>query len=132
MGSSWNEILRQGFGEMAEVGATLSAGHQNTPSALRDRLDVISSMMAEGKRVMIHFRVTGTNNKRLHGIPALGKSADAWEIAFAEFDGSEWKYMSFAFSSALLKRVKLKNTRFHVPRHAVQLVHCYAVSLYGL
>jgi|SaaInl5LU_22_DNA_1037371.scaffolds.fasta_scaffold06831_4 steroid delta-isomerase-like uncharacterized protein len=94
-GSAWQRIVRHGFSHLAEVGERLGAGTQNTPYAFPDRLDVVSNMMAEGKRVMIHFRVTGTNSKSLHGIPALGRSADVWEIAFAEFDGATWQDIWF-------------------------------------
>ncbi len=94
-GSAWQRIVRHGFSHLAEIGATMGAGDQNTPYAFPDRLDVVSNMMAEGKRVMIHFRVTGTNSKSLHGIPALGHSVDVWEIAFAEFDGGVWQDIWF-------------------------------------
>ena len=56
---------------------------------------MIAEMMADGKWVMILFRLTATNTQSLFGIPAQDRLVDAYEIGFMEFDGDKWAYRWF-------------------------------------
>ena len=50
-------------------------------SAFPDRVDVIEEVIAEGDRVGLLFRVTGTHTGNFFGIPPTGKKIDVYEIA---------------------------------------------------
>jgi predicted ester cyclase len=50
-------------------------------SAFPDRVDVIEEVIAEGDRVGLLFRVTGTHTGNFFGIPPTGKKVDVYEIA---------------------------------------------------
>ncbi len=50
-------------------------------TAIPDRVDVIESVVAEGDQVGLLFRVTGTHQGNLFGIPATGRKLDIYEAA---------------------------------------------------
>ena len=50
-------------------------------AAFPDRVDVIEQVIADGDRVGLLFRVTGTHTGNFFGIPATGKRVDVYEIA---------------------------------------------------
>lgn len=50
-------------------------------AALPDRVDVMEQVIADGDRVGLLFRVTGTHSGNFFGIPATGKRIDVYEVA---------------------------------------------------
>jgi predicted ester cyclase len=50
-------------------------------SAFPDRVDIIESVVAEGDRVGLLFRLTATHTGNLFGIPPTGRKVDVYEIA---------------------------------------------------
>jgi len=50
-------------------------------AALPDRVDVMEQVIADGDRVGLLFRVTGTHTGNFFGIPATGKKIDVYEVA---------------------------------------------------
>jgi predicted ester cyclase len=50
-------------------------------AAIPDRVDVIEDVVAEGDKVGLLFRLTGTHRANLFGIPATGKKIDVYEAA---------------------------------------------------
>lgn len=50
-------------------------------AALPDRVDVMEQVIADGDRVGLLFRVTGTHTGNFFGIPATGKRIDVYEVA---------------------------------------------------
>jgi predicted ester cyclase len=50
--------------------------------AIPDRVDVIEQVIADGDRVGLLFRVTGTHSGTFFGIPASGRKLDLYEVAF--------------------------------------------------
>ena len=66
-------------------------GFPSTGSYLRaafpDRVDVIDEVIAEGDRVGMLFRITGTHTGNLYGIPPTGRKVNALEIAILRVAG---------------------------------------------
>jgi len=50
-------------------------------TAIPDRVDVIEQVIAEGDRVGLLFRVTGTHTGNFFGIPPTGRKIDVYEVA---------------------------------------------------
>ena len=50
-------------------------------AAFLDRVDVIEQVIADGDRVGLLFRVTGTHTGNFFGIPATGRKVDVYEVA---------------------------------------------------
>lgn len=50
-------------------------------AALPDRVDVMERVIADGDRVGLLFRVTGTHTGNFFGIPPTGKRVDVYEVA---------------------------------------------------
>jgi len=50
-------------------------------AAFPDRVDVMEQVIADGDRVGLLFRVTGTHTGNFFGIPATGKRVDVYEVA---------------------------------------------------
>jgi len=50
-------------------------------AALPDRVDVMEQVIADGDRVGLLFRVTGTHTGNFFGIPPTGKRIDVYEVA---------------------------------------------------
>lgn len=50
-------------------------------AAFPDRVDVIEQVIADGDRVGLLFRVTGTHTGNFFGIPPTGKRVDVYEVA---------------------------------------------------
>ena len=50
-------------------------------AAFPDRVDVMEQVIADGDRVGLLFRVTGTHTGNFFGIPATGKRIDVYEVA---------------------------------------------------
>jgi predicted ester cyclase len=50
-------------------------------AAIPDRVDIIEEVIAEGDRVGLLFRVTGTHTGNFFGIPPTGRKVDVYELA---------------------------------------------------
>ena len=72
-----NNARDQGF---PSTGAYLRA-------AFPDRVDVIDEVIAEGDRVGMLFRITGTHTGNLYGIPPTGKKVNVIEAAILRIAG---------------------------------------------
>ena len=93
--SEYGRGVRRGFANLAEAASRESAAQFPFGGAFPDRVDMIAKMMADGKWVMILFRLTATNSQSLFGMPALDRQVSAYEIGFMEFDGEDWAYRWF-------------------------------------
>jgi len=75
-------------------------------TAFPDRVDVIEEVIAEGDRVGLLFRVTGTHTGEFFGIPATGRKVDVYEIAMLRIVNGQmvegWFMMD---ETALLKQL---------------------------
>jgi predicted ester cyclase len=58
-------------------------------SAIPDRVDIIEEVIAEGERVGLLFRVTGTHTGNLFGIPPTGRRIDVYEVALLRIVNSQ-------------------------------------------
>jgi predicted ester cyclase len=57
--------------------------------AIPDRVDVIERVIADGDRVGLLFRVTGTHTGTFFGIPPTGKKLNVYEIAFLRIENGQ-------------------------------------------
>ncbi len=87
--------IRGGFANLAASAPAGATREFPFAGAFPDRVDMIAKMMAEGKWVMVLFRLTATNSQSLFGIPAQNRPVSAYEIGFMEFDGDDWAYRWF-------------------------------------
>lgn len=103
--------LRAGFRHLAA-----NAQDQNFPDtginqrlAFPDRFDVIEDVIADGDRVGLLYRITGTHDGDFYGIPATGRPIDIRAVALFTLAGgritTRW-YM--ADEVALLKQLRAK------------------------
>jgi len=58
-------------------------------TAIPDRVDVIEQVVAEGDRVGLLFRVTGTHTGNFFGIAPTGRKIDVYEIALLRIAGGQ-------------------------------------------
>src|SRR5262245_2737025 len=109
------EVLAPGYkrlrGGMHHLAANAEGqGFPGTGSFLRgafpDRVDVIEEVIAEGDQVGLLFRMTGTHQGNLFGIPPTGKTIDAYEIAILRLaDGKLVEGWFMADEAAVLKQI---------------------------
>jgi predicted ester cyclase len=109
------EVLSPGYkrlrGGMHHLAANAEGqGFPGTGSFLRgafpDRVDVIEEVIAEGDQVGLLFRMTGTHQGNLFGIPATGKKIDAYEVAILRVaDGKLVEGWFMADEAAVLKQI---------------------------
>ena len=57
--------------------------------AIPDRVDVIERVIADGDRVGLLFRVTGTHTGTFFGIPPTGKKLDVYEVALLRIENGQ-------------------------------------------
>ena len=57
--------------------------------AIPDRVDVIEKVIADGDRVGLLFRVTGTHTGTFFGIPPTGKKLDVYEVALLRIENNQ-------------------------------------------
>lgn len=78
----------------------------NLRAAIPDRVDMIEDVIADGDRVGLLFRVTGTHRGNLFGIPPTGRPIDVYEVGLYRLAGGrvvEGWFM--ADEAALLKQL---------------------------
>jgi len=78
-------------------------------TAIPDRVDVIEQVIAEGDRVGLLFRVTGTHTGNFFGIAPTGRKIDVYEVALLRIENGQmvegWFMMD---ETALLKQLGAK------------------------
>jgi predicted ester cyclase len=109
------EVLAPGYkrlrGGMLNLAA--NARDQGFPSsgsflraAIPDRVDVIEQVIADGDRVGMLFRLTGTHQGNLYGIPPTGRKVDIHEAAILRIaDGRVTEGWFLADEAGLLKQL---------------------------
>jgi predicted ester cyclase len=81
-------------------------------TAIPDRVDIIEQVIAEGDRVGLLFRVTGTHTGNFFGIPATGKKIDVYEVALLRIvDGWMVEGWFMMDETALLQQLGAKMPR---------------------
>ena len=105
---------RRSRAEMEHLGANAQGqGHPGPGPYLRtaipDRVDVIEQVIAEGDTVGLLFRMTGTHQGNLYGIPATGRKIDVHEVAILRVVGGRITDGWFmADEAGLLKQIGVK------------------------
>jgi predicted ester cyclase len=100
--------LRGGFQHLAAnaSGQDFPGNGVNLRTAIPDRVDVIEDVIADGDRVGLLFRVTGTHSGTLFGIPATGRRIDVYELGLYRLrDGRVTEAWFMADEAALLKQL---------------------------
>ena len=100
--------LRGGFNNFAANarGQGFPSNGTNLRTAIPDRVDLIEDIIADGDRVGLLFRVTGTHEESLFGIPPTGRSIDVYEVGLYRLeDGQVVEGWFMADEAALLKQV---------------------------
>ena len=100
--------LRGGFDNLAANarGQGFPGNGTNLRAAIPDRVDVIEDIIADGDRVGLLFRVTGTHEGTLFGIPPTGQSIDVYEVGLYRLvDGQVVEGWFMADEAALLKQI---------------------------
>ncbi len=78
-------------------------------TAIPDRVDVIEQVIAEGDRVGMLFRVTGTHTGNFFGIPPTGRKIDLYEVALLRIaEGRMVEGWFMMDETALLKQLGAK------------------------
>jgi predicted ester cyclase len=78
-------------------------------AAFPDRADIIEEVIAEGDRVGLLFRLTGTHTGNLFGIPPTGRKVDVWEAAILRVaDGRVIEGWFMADEAGMLKQLGAK------------------------
>ena len=88
-GKPYEKLLRGGIDNIVERGAELNVKGSHGQS-VKDRVDTIANVIAEGNQGMFQFRLNAINGGPLYGIPASNNEVHDWEIGFADFDGDKW------------------------------------------
>ena len=88
-GKPYEKLLRGGIDNIVERGAELNVKGSHGQS-VKDRVDTIANVIAEGNQGMFQFRLNAINGGPLYGIPASNNEVHDWEIGFADFDGEKW------------------------------------------
>ncbi len=78
-------------------------------AAFPDRVDVMEQVIADGDRVGLLFRVTGTHTGNFFGIPPTGKKIDVYEVAMLRIvDGQMIEGWYMMDEAALLQQLGVK------------------------
>jgi predicted ester cyclase len=100
--------LRGGFAHFAANarGQGFPSAGTNLRDAIPDRVDIVEDIIADGDRVGLLFRVTGTHRGNLFGIPATGRRIDVYELAVIRLSGGQIVEAWFmADEAAVLKQL---------------------------
>jgi predicted ester cyclase len=77
--------------------------------AIPDRVDVIEDVIAEGDKVGLLFRLTGTHRANFFGIPATGRKIDVYEAAILRIvNGRITEGWFMADEAGLMKQIGAK------------------------
>jgi len=83
--------LRFGFQHLREYGIAKNVVSQSITAALPDRRDRIDGLLAEGEKVWMLFKVSGTQSAPLYGLAPTGKRVELPEIGIMTFADGKWK-----------------------------------------
>jgi predicted ester cyclase len=100
--------LRAGIEHLAKnaEGQSFPVPGPNLRTAFPDRTDVIETMIAEGDRVGMIFRVSGTHQGNFYGVPPTGKKFEFLEMAmFRLADGKVTESWFMADEAGLLRQL---------------------------
>jgi predicted ester cyclase len=82
---------RVGFQHLRDYGNAKGVGKETITKSLPDRHDRIDGFIAEGETVWMRFKVAGTQNGKLYGLPPTGRRVEVPEIGIMRFDDGKWK-----------------------------------------
>ncbi len=100
--------LRGGFAHLAANarGQGFPSAGTNLRDAIPDRVDIVEDIIADGDRVGLLFRVTGTHRGNLFGIPATGRRIDVYELGMMRLEAGQIAQAWFmADEAAVLKQL---------------------------
>lgn len=83
--------LRFGFQHMRDFGIANGTVKQSITEALPDRRDRIDGFLAEGNKVWMLFKVSGTQSAPLYGVAPTNRRVELPEIGIMTFADSQWK-----------------------------------------
>ena len=86
----YNTYTRAGFLHLAEFAKQPAKSQFPMGGAFPDRVDMISTLIADGDKVVIRFLLTATNTQSLFGIPASNGPVGGWEVGIMTFNGDDW------------------------------------------
>lgn len=86
---AYGELLRGGIDNIVQRAAELNVKGSHGQS-IRDRVDTLAYMVAEGNGVIFSFRLNAINSGPLYGIPPSNNPMHDWEVNYSEFDGDKW------------------------------------------
>jgi len=86
----YNTYIRAGFLHLAEFAKEPAKSEFPMGRAFPDRVDMISTLIADGNKVVIRFLLTATNTQSLFGIPATNGPVGGWEVGIMTFNGDDW------------------------------------------
>lgn len=100
--------LRGGFAHLAAnaAGQGFPGTGTNLRAAIPDRTDTIEQIVADGDKVGMLFRITGTHRGNLFGIPATGRPIDVYEAGIYRLrNGQVVEAWFMADEAGLLKQL---------------------------
>ena len=83
--------LRFGFQHMRDYGIANGTVKQSITEALPDRRDRIDGFLAEGNKVWMLFKVSGTQSAPLYGVAPTHRRVELPEIGIMTFADGQWK-----------------------------------------
>jgi predicted ester cyclase len=83
--------LRFGFQHMRDYGIAKGVQDQSITAALPDRRDRIDGFLAEGSKVWMMFKVSGTQSAPLYGLPPTNRRVELPEIGIMTIVDGKWK-----------------------------------------
>jgi predicted ester cyclase len=83
--------LRFGFQHMRDFGIANGTVKQSITEALPDRRDRIDGFLAEGNKVWMLFKVSGTQSAPLYGVAPTNRRVELPEIGIMTFAEGKWK-----------------------------------------
>lgn len=89
-GRPYNTWTRNGFLHFSGHGKEPGKTEFPFGKALPDRVDLISSLVADGDKVVIRFLLTATNTASMYGMPATNDRVGVWEVGIQTFNGDDW------------------------------------------
>lgn len=86
---AYGELLRGGIDNIVQRAAELNVKGSHGQS-IKDRVDTLGYIVAEGNGVIFNFRLNAINAGPLYGIPPSNNPMHDWEVNYSEFDGDKW------------------------------------------
>ena len=83
--------LRFGFQHLRDYGIAKGTVKQSITEALPDRRDRIDGFLAEGDKVWMRFKVSGTQSAPLYGLPPTNRRVELPELGIMTFADGKWK-----------------------------------------